>query len=155
MSRWAVRIGDVREVIAGGLFLAFAATGLVLGSDYPVGTAMRMGAGYFPLLVCAVLAVLGLVLLGRGLVMPRREPGEGALFSWRPGLLVSGGVLAFAWLLPSVGLALATVLMTVLSGLARRHARLPELALLGCALGGFSVLVFAYGLGLNLPVLPA
>jgi len=154
MNSLRLGLGDAREVIAGGLFLSFATLGVVLASDYPLGSAMRMGAGYFPLLVSAALGVLGVALLLRGLTVRVEAQAGGTLFSWRPGLLVSGSILAFAWLLPSPGLALATLLMTVLSGLARRQARVGELALLGLALGVFSVLVFAYGLGLNLPVLP-
>ncbi|MFJ3451427.1 tripartite tricarboxylate transporter TctB family protein [Pseudomonas sichuanensis] len=155
MSAVGLRIGDVREVIAGGLFLSFAVTGLVLASDYPLGTAMRMGAGYFPMLVAAALGGLGVALLLRGLTL-QALPGESErLLQWRPSLLIGGSMLVFAWLLPTLGLALATLLMTVLSGLARQRARLSELALLGGALGLFSVVVFAYGLGLNLPLLPA
>jgi hypothetical protein len=148
-------IGDAREVIAGGLFLSFAVFGLVLASDYPLGSAMRMGAGYFPLLVSAVLGVLGVVLLLRGLTITAAPDDGERLFNWRPSLMIGGSMLAFACLLPTLGLALATLLMTVLSGLARPHARLPELALLGTLLGLFSTVVFACGLGLNLPVFPA
>ncbi|MBF8780275.1 tripartite tricarboxylate transporter TctB family protein [Pseudomonas fulva] len=160
----APRVVDTGEVIGGGLFMAFAALGMGLASQYPLGTAMRMGAGYFPLLVSGLLGLLGVLLLWRGLARPQAAQlapeHEGAAPDqpqprWRPVLMVGAGVLAFAWLLPSLGLALATVLLTLLSGLARRRARLGELALLGSALGAFSVLVFAYGLGLNLPVLPA
>lgn len=155
MSAVRLGIGDAREVIAGGLFLAFAAAGLVLASDYPLGTAMRMGAGYFPMLVAAALGGLGVALLLRGLTVQAAPAQQERLVHWRPSLLIGGSMLAFAWLLPTLGLALATLLMTLLSGLARQRARLGELTLLGGALGLFSVVVFAYGLGLNLPLLPA
>lgn len=155
MSTFRLQVGDVHEVIAGGLFLSFAVAGLVLASDYPLGTAMRMGAGYFPLLVAAALGALGVALVLRGLTLQAAPAGKQRLIHWRPSLLIGGSMLAFAWLLPTLGLALATLLMTVLSGLARQRARLSELALLGGALGLFSVVVFAYGLGLNLPLLPA
>lgn len=155
MSNRRLGIGDAREVLAGGLFLSFAACGLVLASDYPLGTAMRMGAGYFPLLVATLLGGLGVTLLLRGLTFKAVPAEKERLFHWRPSLLVGSSMLAFAWLLPTLGLALATLLLTVLSGLARQRARFSELALLGAALGLFSVLVFAYGLGLNLPLLPA
>lgn len=155
MSAVRLGIGDAREVIAGGLFLAFALSGLVLASDYPLGTAMRMGAGYFPMLVAAGLGGLGVALLLRGLTVQAIPAQQERLVHWRPSLLIGGSMLAFAWLLPTLGLALATLLMTLLSGLARQRARLGELTLLGGALGLFSVVVFAYGLGLNLPLLPA
>lgn len=149
-----VWVRDAREVLAGCLFLGFAGVGLVLAVGYPTGNAMRMGAGYFPLLVSGALALLGTLILLRGVAFSRERVSVAELFVARPGLSIAGSVLAFALSLPWLGLALATVLMTLLSGLARRRAHLGELALLGCGLGAFSVLVFAYGLGLNLPVWP-
>ena len=148
-------IFDAREVLAGVLFLGFGVAGLLIGSDYASGTAMRMGAGYFPWLVSLALCGLGVVLLVRGLALSRERVALGELFQARPGLSIGGSVVAFALLLPSLGLALSTLLMTLLSGLARRRAHLGELTVLGCVLGLFSVLVFAYGLGLNLPAWPA
>lgn len=147
-------IFDAREVLAGVLFLGFGVAGLLIGSDYASGTAMRMGAGYFPWLVSLALCGLGVALLVRGLVLSRERVALGELFQARPGLSIGGSVVAFALLLPSLGLALSTLLMTLLSGLARRRAHLGELTVLGCVLGLFSVLVFAYGLGLNLPAWP-
>ncbi|WP_225422503.1 tripartite tricarboxylate transporter TctB family protein [Pseudomonas huaxiensis] len=145
---------DAREVLAGLLFLGFGIAGLVIGSDYATGTAMRMGAGYFPWLVSLALCGLGVALLVRGLLLSRERVALGELFQARVGLSIGGSVVAFALLLPSLGLGLSTLLMTLLSGLARRRANLAELAVLGCALGLFSVLVFAWGLGLNLPAWP-
>lgn len=145
---------DAREVLAGLLFLGFGIAGLVIGSDYATGTAMRMGAGYFPWLVSLALCGLGVALLVRGLLLSRERVALGELFQARVGLSIGGSVVAFALLLPSLGLGLSTLLMTLLSGLARRRANLAELTVLGCALGLFSVLVFAWGLGLNLPAWP-
>ena len=145
---------DAREVLAGLLFLGFGIAGLLIGSDYATGTAMRMGAGYFPWLVSLALCGLGVTLLVRGLLLSRERVALGELFQARVGLSIGGSVVAFALLLPSLGLGLSTLLMTVLSGLARRRANLAELTVLGCALGLFSVLVFAWGLGLNLPAWP-
>ncbi|MCY1556806.1 hypothetical protein D9M68_935930 [compost metagenome] len=78
----------------------------------------------------------------------------GALFVLRPSLFIAAGVLAFALLVPVLGLLLATVAMTLLSGYARPQVRLGEQIALGLALAGFGGLVFAWGLGLQLPVLP-
>lgn len=146
---------DAREVLAGCLFLGVGCTGLLVGTAYASGTAMRMGAGYFPWLVSLALCGLGLALLLRGLFMGHEKVTLSGLFLARSALAISASVVAFALLLPSAGLALATLCMTVLSGLARRRAHLGELLVLGSALGLFSVLVFAWGLGLNLPAWPA
>ena len=150
-----LQIRDPRDAIAGALFIVFGAAGGAIAVSYPLGTAMRMGAGYFPLLVSVVLVLLGAVVLLRSLSFKVTERDSlGQMFALRPALFVTAGVLAFAFLVPAFGLLLATLVLTLLSGYARRQARIAELASLGVALSGFGVLVFAWGLGLQLPVLP-
>lgn len=153
--RGGLNIREPRDAISGLLFIVFGVAGGVIAAGYPLGTAMRMGAGYFPLLVSVVLVLLGVVVLLRSLslrVVERDAPASP--FTLRPALFVAAGVLAFALLVPALGLLLATLALTLLSGYARRQARLLELAGLGVALAAFGVLVFAWGLGLQLPVLP-
>ena len=145
---------DNRDAVAGALFLAAGLAGGALATAYPLGSAMRMGPGYFPLLLGIALAVLGAVLLLRSLRLGAgRETLRGSL-SWRPAAFVGAGVIAFALLAQEQGLLLATLTLTLLSGLARRGARLAELLGLGAALSAFGVAVFSFGLGLPLPILP-
>ena len=55
------------DVLAGLLFIAVAAFGLWVSRDYPVGTALRMGTGYVPRLLCWILLGLGAIMLVQGL----------------------------------------------------------------------------------------
>lgn len=154
-ARGGLKVRNLRDAISGALFIVF---GLFVGSistTYPLGTAMRMGAGYFPLLVSALLVLLGVVVLVRSLSFERVErDAEQTPLAVRPALFVVASVLAFALLVPSLGLLLAIVALTLISGFAQRQVRYAELAGLAVALAGFGVLVFAWGLGLQLPVLP-
>ena len=154
-ARAGLQIRDPRDAIAGALFIAFGLAGAAIALSYPLGSAMRMGAGYFPLLVCVALTLLGAVIVLRSLSWRLVERDElGKLFVLRPALFIAAGVLAFALLVPVLGLLLATLAMTLLSGYARPQVRLGEQVALGLALAGFGGLVFAWGLGLQLPVLP-
>ncbi|MDD2052503.1 tripartite tricarboxylate transporter TctB family protein [Pseudomonas putida] len=153
-----LRIVDGRSFFSGLLFILAGLAGAGIGLGYSIGSAMRMGAGYFPLLVGLGLASIGVLVALRSVAIERGprvqaapEQDEVAL---RAALSIGGGVLAFAWLVPTFGLLLATVGMTLISGLARRQARLLELLALSLVLAAFAGLVFAWGLGLNLPVLP-
>ena len=40
---------------SGLLFVGFGAVALVIGRDYAMGTAMRMGPGYFPMILAGLL----------------------------------------------------------------------------------------------------
>jgi hypothetical protein len=56
-----------RDVLAGLMFIGVALFGLWLSRDYPIGTALRMGTGYVPRLLCWILLGLGTVVLVQGL----------------------------------------------------------------------------------------
>ena len=56
-----------KDVLAGLLFSGVAVFGLWLSRDYPIGTALRMGTGYVPRLLCWVLFGLGAIVLLQGL----------------------------------------------------------------------------------------
>lgn len=146
------------DLVAGLLFLATGISCAYLATDYSLGNAMRMGPGYFPLLLGLALGLLGVVLSLRGLRFRAGSGEENSRLlddlSWRPAVFVAVGVVAFALLAQHLGLLLATLALTLLSGLARPGVRLPELLVLSLALALFGVAVFAYGLGLPLPVLP-
>ncbi|THF65248.1 tripartite tricarboxylate transporter TctB family protein [Pseudothauera rhizosphaerae] len=150
-----LRILNRRDAFAGALFLSFGLAAGFVSSSYPLGNAMRMGAGYFPLLLGAVLVLLGSAILWRSLrLYGERVPDEEAP-ALRPAACVGAAVVAFALLVPQLGLLIATVVLTLVSGLARSDLHVRELAVLSAVLAAFGVAVFSYGLGLPLPVLPA
>ena len=53
-----------KDVLAGLLFIGVAVFGLWLSRDYPIGTALRMGTGYVPRLLCWLLFGLSIERLG-------------------------------------------------------------------------------------------
>lgn len=146
-----------RDVVAGLVFVGLG-TGVAWGSTaYTLGNAMRMGPGYFPLILGLLLAALGALLAVRQVrvstdadSMPRIEKP-----CLRSLLLVGGGMLLFAALLQHAGLALATMALVIVSGVAYRAFRWRELGMLSGGLAMFAVAVFVYGLGLPLQALPA
>ncbi|MEZ2145019.1 tripartite tricarboxylate transporter TctB family protein [Bradyrhizobium sp. DN5] len=151
MARPTIR--DQRAFASGALFLAFAIFFFVMALNYPAGTAARMGPGYFPRLLAIVLAAIGLaVMLGAVLRTAERQ----RLRSWDvKGLAwVTGSVVLFALLLFPVGLVGALLVLIVVSSRAS-----PEFAWKGAlanaaVLIALCLLVFVYGLGLQLPVWP-
>ncbi|MDR2364403.1 MAG: tripartite tricarboxylate transporter TctB family protein [Zoogloeaceae bacterium] len=142
-----------QDAAAGSLFLLTGLTIVVGAHDYPLGSAMRMGAGYFPLLLGGFLAALGAIVLLRAVSPQRRHRIERLMF--KPVLLIGAGVLSFAGLLASIGLAAATCLLVSIAGAAHHEFRWRELLLLSLSLALFGAGVFIWGLGLPLPLLPA
>ena len=52
-----------KDVLAGLMFVGVALLGLWLSRNYPIGTALRMGTGYVPRLLCWILLGLGVVIV--------------------------------------------------------------------------------------------
>ena len=139
-----------KDFLAGLLFLAIGVGAAAMARDYEIGTAQRMGSGYFPALLGSLLAALAAALMLRSF-FGAREPAEG--LSARPAVLVLGASLLYAALLRPAGLVVATLVLVCLSALASPRARpLPTLGLaaalaLACTAG------FVWGLGQPIPVL--
>src|SRR5207249_8596630 len=95
------KIREPKDFWAGVMFFAFGVAAIVIGSAYPIGTAARMGPGYFPRILGILLIVLGAVLSLRGL----RTPGSGITFgSFVPMLVVLGSVVLFGLTALKIGL---------------------------------------------------
>ena len=141
-----------RELVAGLMFAAFGIAGLWFGADLPRGTALRMGPGYMPLLLCWSLIVLGAAIAVRGAL---REGIKLAAWRIRPLILVLAGVLAFAGMIEPAGLALATIAIVLIGALGGTEFRPVEAVVLAFGLAVGAVALFVYGLKLTMPIWPA
>jgi putative tricarboxylic transport membrane protein len=130
-----------------GLFAAVYA-----GMHHELGTAVRMGPGYFPAVLGGVLLVLGGVVLIRSLAFD--GPSIEAM-RLRPVAAIIASCVGFAYMLASLGLVVTTLLLVVVSSLGGREFRGREVAALAGALVLFSVAVFVKGLELPYPLWPA
>ena len=140
-----------KDFWAGVLYIAFGATAIVIALNYPAGTAGRMGPGYFPRGLGAILIALGLVLALRAL----RLQGVAPTFpSFKPLLVVIGSVIVFGIAAPPLGLVVATILLVVVSSVASDEFRWKEAVISSVFLAVFVYFAFSKGLQLQLPVWP-
>ena len=140
-----------KDFWAGVLFLLLGGTGFLIALDYAMGSAGRMGPGYFPRTLGLILAGLGMILLLRSF----RLQGEKIAFpTLRPLLIVLGSVLLFGLTVNYVGLVLATILLVVASSVASHEYRWKESIIASLCLAVFVVIAFRYGLKLQLPTWP-
>ena len=138
-----------RDLIAGLLFIVLGALAAVLARDYPFGTTMRMGPGYFPTLLGGILLVFGATILLRGIRSGERVKGEWGV---RPLAWITLSIVLFGFLLDRVGMVPATVVTLFAAAAAGREFRLKEVLLLAIVMTAFSVAVFSYGLKLPYPL---
>jgi len=140
-----------KDFFAGLIFVAFGVGAVVLGSAYPLGTAARMGPGYFPRILGIMLIVLGAALALRGLRL-QGSPLPG--WKWRPTLIVIGSVVLFGLIVTRIGLVFSTIVLIVLSSAASTEFRPKEALISGVLLATLAVGVFVIGLKLQLQIWP-
>ena len=145
---------DRSDLAAGLVFIAIAAAFAWAALDVRMGTLLRMGPGYFPLVLSVLLAALGALMLLRGARRPAAPagPGQGQGTSfrvaWRPLLLVCGSALFFALTLGGLGLPLTTFATLLIAASASPQVRPAEALLTAAAFAAGAWVVFAMLLGL-------
>jgi hypothetical protein len=143
-----LRIKSPQDIGAAAVFMGIGLAGLYFGSDLAFGSAGRMGPGYFPIILSALILGIGIIVGLKGLTI--EGPPLEAMYL-RPILVVVTAILAFGLLVDRVGLAITAALLTVTAGFARRQVNLLETALLAIGLALFSVGLFVYGLSQPFP----
>src|SRR6266496_2893625 len=141
-----------KDFFAGLLFVAFGVAAIAIGSKYTLGTAARMGPGYFPRILGILLILLGAILAVRAL---RLKGPPLPRWKWRPTVVVLGSVVLFGAIVQSVGIALSTVILIVGASAASSEFRPREALIAGVLLAALAVGVFVIGLKLQLPIWPA
>jgi hypothetical protein len=145
------RVSSSRDLWAGLIYLAIGAAGLWFGWTYPMGTAGRMGSGYFPKVLATVLIGFGIIGFVRGLTV--ESPAITAV-RWRPLVLILLACALFGLLLEPVGFIAAMAVFIITCAAASRHFKLDLKSLLGvAALISGCALVFVIGLGIPMPLI--
>jgi hypothetical protein len=147
-----MRIRAPKDFWSGLMFCGFAVVAILAARGYSLGTAGKMGPGYFPLLLGGVLGVLGLILIVRSLVLDG-EPV--ARLHVLPIAVIAFAVALFGLMIEPLGLVATLAVLTIVTAWAGADFRFVEAAVLAAVLIAFSVGVFVYLLGLPLALWPS
>jgi len=134
-----------------GLF--FMVVGIVAGVialGYPIGTPGRMGPGFFPLAISALLTLTGL-----GALLRARRAGSLPIeaVEWRPVFIVPVVVVVFGLLIERLGLPLAVFVLIVGTASASVRFEIDLKAAAGAAVfSAICALLFVKLLGLPIPM---
>jgi hypothetical protein len=150
-----------RDLGASFVMVIIGATGLYFGAELTMGTAGRMGPGYFPRLLSWLIIAIGLF-VGSMSFSVEGPPIEAPKF--RPMVFVMVSIIVFGFLMsgitisnyqvPGIGLLVTAIVIVVIAGMARPQFSLKESLLLGIGLSIATVLIFVYALGQALPDCP-
>jgi hypothetical protein len=139
-----------KDLATGAIFAAFALFyGYLSLTTVPVGTPLRMGPGFFPVMLCVALLAVALFLIGRSFVRTRENPfGE---VSWRALVLVTLSVIVFALTAKGLGMLPAVFVSSLVACAASPRITPVGAVLTSAGIAVFCTLVFTIGLNLPLP----
>ena len=145
------RIRNPQDFWSGIFFVALGALAIYLSRDYPMGSALQPGPGYFPTWLGGILIGLGVIIGGLSFRL-QGEPGEGlALRDWalRPWLVLPMTLAGYALLMEAdFGFVPSLMVLIVGCALAHKDVHWRETVLLGIFVTAGAVAIFIYGLGL-------
>jgi Tripartite tricarboxylate transporter TctB family len=141
------KVTSPEDFYAGLMFIAVGVTAIYLSKDYPMGSALRMGPGYFPTWLGGIMSVFGLVVFATSFKVKGTGTGDWAL---RPLFVLSGSIVMFGLSLDYLELGFVPALIMLILGCALAHKDVHwlETILLSIFLTMGCVGLFIYVIGL-------
>ena len=136
---------DRGNALCGAIFIAFGIYFASFSMTMQIGTAFRMGPGYFPLVLAVILMGLGGVILVQAL---RTEGEPIGTFPVRGMAFILPVPVFFALTLHGLGFVPSIFLTTMIACFASVKMRLPVALVLSAVMTVFTTAVFGYGLSL-------
>jgi len=152
-----MKLAHIKKDYYGGALMVFIGLlAVYAGLDYKTGTPARMGPGFFPVAVGALLAVTGILiaLSARSESTPPPPGGHhgSGMPDLRGGICIILATLAFLLFGIYGGLVPATFAIVFISALGDRSNTITQAILLSLAMCIVSVIVFWLALQLQLPL---
>lgn len=145
-----------KELYAGGLMLVIGVATVFGSFNYEINSLVRMGPGYYPLMLGVALIVIALLMLFSASHTPQDLPehedeplvdesieGQPQYYSWSR---VIAAMVLFVILGRYGGLVLATFVLVFVSALADKANSIAAALALAGVVTGFAIIVFHYGL---------
>jgi hypothetical protein len=139
-----------KDFWTGLIYIFFGSSALIIARNYPMGTAIKMGASYFPTVLGGLMIVIGIISLVRSFLVTGTPIGS---YTIKGLALVVASTVLFGLLVRGAGLVIALPLLVLVSAYASRRFRWIPSLILAAGLTLFCVLVFLKGLGIPLPIL--
>lgn len=157
-----MKIKSQKDFFAGLMYLVVGLAFAIGAIDYNVGTAARMGPGYFPLILGVLLALIGLVISLKATVSGPEGGDPVGKWAWKQIFFVLAANFTFGILLvgvpalgiPGFGLIVAIIGLVFIASTAGHNVNYKEVLVLALILAAGSYAVFVWALNLQFPVWP-
>src|SRR5262245_43669009 len=139
-----------RDFFGGLMYILTGAIAIYIARDYPFGSALRMGPGYFPTVLAGMMICFGVAIMAMGFKNNEKIKGN---WSIRALLVLPIATAVFGWMMEETGFIPAMLVLIPLSAAAGREFKWLEITLLTIGLTILCTAMFIYGLGLPYPLI--
>lgn len=150
-----LHIKNFQDFWCGVLFIALGTLAIYLARHYDMGTALRMGPGYFPTWLGGILIGFGVVIGGLSFKIESedKEALRLANWAWRPWLVLTAALVSFALLMEwEVGFVPSLLVLIIGCAAAHKDVHWRETLVLAVLVTAGAVAIFSFGLGMPYPL---
>ncbi len=135
-----------KDFWSGVMLIAIGGGALFIARNYQFGSSLRMGPGYFPVILSAALVMFGVYFASQGL----RNRGEKLEGSWslRALIVLPLSLVVFGLLIDRAGFIPAMLALIIGSAAGSTQFKLTEVLLFSVFMTAMCVVVFVWALGL-------
>ncbi len=148
-----MRIKNQKDFWAGLMFIGFGIFFAGFGLQYNIGTAAKMGPGYFPTSLGVITILLGIITLASG-VSGKASAEKAEKFDLSTLLLILASIVVFGLLLRPLGLIVSLLLLVAVSSYASHEFAWKGTLINAAALIAVCLVIFVWGLKLQFQLWP-
>jgi hypothetical protein len=143
-----------RDFFSGLMFIVVGVVFAIGATNYSMGSSAKPGAGYFPLILSVLMAILGGIVLFKSLTIETEGGDPIGDIAWRPLVVIVVAIAMFGATINSLGLVIAVPILILISSLAGDEFKWFGVVVNSIVLTLFSWLIFVVGLKLTIPLWP-
>lgn len=142
-------IRNNKDFCAGVMFFTVGAIAIVTAWSYPFGKTLRMGPGYFPVILSGIMMGFGLIIMLQGLRNNEKIQGN---WSIRALILLPFSLVIYGIVMGVAGFIPALVALIFVSAASGKEFKFMEVLMLTAILLAIAWTIFIWGLGLPYPM---
>ena len=149
-----MRIKSQRDFWSGLMFVVVGVSFAIGATNYSMGTSARPGAGYFPLMLSVIMAILGAIVLFKSLTIESEGGDPIGDIAWKPLFIIVVAITVFGLLLERLGMIITVPILIIISSLAGDEFKWRGVIISAIVLTIGAWAVFVLGLKLTIPLWP-
>ena len=149
-----MKIKSQRDFVSGLMFIVVGVSFAIGATNYSMGNSAKPGAGYFPLILSVLMAILGAIVLFKSLTIETEGGDPIGHIAWKPLFVIVVSIAVFGLALPRLGMFLTIPLLIVMVSFAGDEFSWKGVIANSIVLTAGSWVIFIWGLNLTIPLKP-